>query len=177
MRRLIKTEKRNSNLVQMPKITLNYVLKSDNTKTQAISFSCSRNLTELKKIILIVARSQVIGAEKPPPYKEIEEDEEAGGADRPQWNNQLEFLLSCIAMSVGLGNIWRFPFSAYENGGGAFLIPYLIVLFVIGKPLYFLELVIGQFSSFGCVRMWSAVPAMRGECLARKRCHQKHLCF
>ncbi|CAG0893593.1 unnamed protein product [Darwinula stevensoni] len=104
----------------------------------------------------------VIGGEKPPPYEETPKDEEAGGADRPQWNNQLEFLLSCIAMSVGLGNIWRFPFIAYENGGGAFLIPYLIVLFVIGKPLYFLELVIGQFSSFGCVRMWSAVPAMRG---------------
>lgn len=41
--------------------------------------------------------------------------------------------MSCIATSVGLGNIWRFPFTAYENGGGAFLIPYLIVLFLIGK--------------------------------------------
>ncbi|CAG0913002.1 unnamed protein product [Notodromas monacha] len=84
------------------------------------------------------------------------------GPKREQWSNQTEFLLSCIAMSVGLGNIWRFPFTAYENGGGAFLIPYLIVLFLIGKPLYFLELAMGQFSSFGSVKVWAAVPAVRG---------------
>lgn len=52
--------------------------------------------------------------------------------DRQNWSGKLEFLMSCISVSVGLGNIWRFPFTAYENGGGAFLIPYIIVLFLIG---------------------------------------------
>ena len=47
------------------------------------------------------------------------------GENRPTWGHKTEFLMSCISMSVGLGNIWRFPFIAYENGGGAFLIPYV----------------------------------------------------
>lgn len=47
--------------------------------------------------------------------------------ERPKWSNKTEFLMSCIQTSVGLGNIWRFPFTAFENGGGAFLVPYIIV--------------------------------------------------
>ncbi|KAM3964378.1 amino acid transporter-like [Aphomia sociella] len=82
--------------------------------------------------------------------------------ERPKWDNQMEFLMSCIATSVGLGNVWRFPFVAYQNGGGAFLIPYIIVLFLIGKPMYYLETVLGQFSSSNCVKIWALSPAMKG---------------
>ncbi|XP_026470122.1 sodium-dependent nutrient amino acid transporter 1-like [Ctenocephalides felis] len=70
--------------------------------------------------------------------------------------------MSCIAMSVGLGNIWRFPFTAYENGGGAFLIPYIIVLFVIGKPVYYLEMTLGQFTSKSSVKIWALCPILKG---------------
>lgn len=70
--------------------------------------------------------------------------------------------MSCIAMSVGLGNVWRFPFVALENGGGAFLIPYLVILALIGRPLYYLEMLVGQFSSRGSVQVYDMVPAMRG---------------
>ncbi|XP_065339355.1 sodium-dependent nutrient amino acid transporter 1-like isoform X2 [Cloeon dipterum] len=87
-----------------------------------------------------------------------EEDE----SERQQWANPIEFLLSCIAMSVGLGNVWRFPFTAFENGGGAFLIPYIIVLLIIGKPFYYMELALGQFSSYGPVRLWEVVPGLKG---------------
>ncbi|OXA50584.1 Sodium-dependent nutrient amino acid transporter 1 [Folsomia candida] len=81
---------------------------------------------------------------------------------REEWDSPLEFLLSCIAMSVGLGNIWRFPYIAFVNGGGAFLIPYLIVLFLIGKPMYFLEMAMGQFSSQGQVKVWKMSPFFKG---------------
>jgi len=93
------------------------------------------------------------------PGRRDEEDEEP---ERQQWDNPIEFLLSCISMSVGLGNVWRFPFTAYENGGGAFLIPYILVLLLVGRPLYFLELALGQFSSSGSVRVWDMVPALGG---------------
>lgn len=52
---------------------------------------------------------------------------------------------------------------AYSNGGGAFLIPYLIVLCFIGRPLYFLEMILGQFSSSGSVKLWDVVPAAKGK--------------
>ncbi|XP_073829599.1 sodium-dependent nutrient amino acid transporter 1-like [Musca autumnalis] len=89
-------------------------------------------------------------------------DVAASNDERPNWSNGLEFLMSCISMSVGLGNIWRFPFTAYENGGGAFLIPYLVVLFLIGKPMYYLEMIMGQFTSKGPVKMWSICPSFLG---------------
>lgn len=82
---------------------------------------------------------------------------------RDNWGNSIEFLMSCIAMSVGLGNVWRFPFTALENGGGAFLLPYLVVLFVIGRPLYFLEMIIGQFSSRNSIDVYDLSPMFRGS--------------
>jgi len=90
---------------------------------------------------------------------------EAGqqGKQRASWNNDIEFLMSCIALSVGLGNVWRFPFTALENGGGAFVIPYLIVLVLVGKPVYYLEMLLGQFSSRGSVKVYDFSPIMRGE--------------
>ncbi|KAH8410271.1 hypothetical protein KR009_010481 [Drosophila setifemur] len=106
-----------------------------------------------------------ISATSPPaPRENAVSDQEAGKLpeERATWGKGVEFLMSCIAMSVGLGNVWRFPFTALDNGGGAFLIPYLIVLFLIGKPIYYLEMVIGQFSSRGSVKVFDLCPAMKG---------------
>lgn len=94
---------------------------------------------------------------------DFQDDPEDGQQERVMWGNQIEFLMSCIATSVGLGNVWRFPFAAYENGGGAFLIPYVIVLFLVGKPMYYLEGVLGQFSSRNSIKVWSLSPAMKGN--------------
>jgi NSS family neurotransmitter:Na+ symporter len=63
---------------------------------------------------------------------------------REQWGTRAGFLLAAIGSAVGLGNIWRFPYIAYDNGGGAFLVPYLIALLTAGIPLLILEYAIGH---------------------------------
>lgn len=85
-------------------------------------------------------------------------------ADKPkeEWGNGLEFLFSCISLSVGLGNIWRFPYIAFQNGGGTFVIPYLIALLIIGRPCYFLEISLGQFRGGGVLRAFDLAPILKG---------------
>lgn len=88
---------------------------------------------------------------------------EEGETERGNWSNKLDFLLSCLGYAVGLGNVWRFPALCYKNGGGAFLIPYAIFLFVAGMPLFFMELGIGQFSSLGPVEAFGHLcPMLQG---------------
>ena len=64
--------------------------------------------------------------------------------ERTRWKSNLGFLLAAIGSAVGLGNIWRFSYVAYENGGGAFLIPYFVALITAGIPLIILEYGIGH---------------------------------
>ena len=63
---------------------------------------------------------------------------------REQWKSQFGFLLAAVGSAIGLGNIWRFSYMAYSNGGGAFLIPYVIALLTAGVSLLILEFAIGH---------------------------------
>ncbi|WP_054636164.1 sodium-dependent transporter [Thalassobacillus sp. C254] len=63
---------------------------------------------------------------------------------REQWGTRAGFILAAVGSAIGLGNIWRFPAVAYENGGGAFFIPYLFALLTAGIPLLILEFTIGH---------------------------------
>jgi neurotransmitter:Na+ symporter, NSS family len=63
---------------------------------------------------------------------------------RDQWGGKLGFILAAIGSAIGLGNIWRYPYVAYENGGGAFLLPYFIALVTAGIPVLILEYALGH---------------------------------
>ncbi|XEC94733.1 sodium-dependent transporter [Paenibacillus tarimensis] len=63
---------------------------------------------------------------------------------REQWGSRAGFILAAAGSAIGLGNIWRFPYVAYENGGGAFLIPYFFALLTAGIPILLLEFGVGR---------------------------------
>ncbi|XP_058791159.1 sodium- and chloride-dependent GABA transporter 2-like [Phymastichus coffea] len=82
------------------------------------------------------------------------------GGDRKNWANPLEFVLSCVGYAVGIGNIWRFPYLVYRNGGGAFLIPFILMLLTMGMPMFFLELVIGQYTGTGPTKAYARMAPL-----------------
>ncbi|CAG2201330.1 Sodium- and chloride-dependent GABA transporter 2,Sodium- and chloride-dependent taurine transporter,Sodium-dependent noradrenaline transporter,Sodium- and chloride-dependent betaine transporter,Sodium- and chloride-dependent neutral and basic amino acid transporter B(0+),Sodium- and chloride-dependent creatine transporter 1,Sodium- and chloride-dependent glycine transporter 1 [Mytilus edulis] len=81
---------------------------------------------------------------------------------RGQWGRKIEYFLSMVGFTVGLGNLWRFPYICLRNGGGAFLIPYFICLLLFGIPLFFLETAAGQFSGQGLMHVWEVCPIFKG---------------
>ncbi|KAE9419710.1 hypothetical protein Angca_005834, partial [Angiostrongylus cantonensis] len=68
---------------------------------------------------------------------------------RGKWGHKCEFVLATLGLAVGLGNTWRFSALAYENGGSAFLFPYIILVTLFGLPTLFLEMAIGRYTSTG----------------------------
>uniref|UniRef100_H2Z8Z1 Transporter n=1 Tax=Ciona savignyi TaxID=51511 RepID=H2Z8Z1_CIOSA len=81
---------------------------------------------------------------------------------REKWTRKMDFILSVAGGFVGLGNVWRFPYLCYKNGGGAFLIPYAIFLVLGGIPIFFLEVSLGQYMSEGGVTSWRITPIGTG---------------
>nr|WLN44349.1 NTT11 [Sinonovacula rivularis] len=89
-------------------------------------------------------------------------DNSPGTPKRQQWTSQLDYIMASIGCCVGLGNIWRFPYLCYKNGGGAFLIPYAISFFFVAVPLFVFETTLGQYTTGGAVKAWGILPMFQG---------------
>uniref|UniRef100_A0A8C4QGC0 Transporter n=1 Tax=Eptatretus burgeri TaxID=7764 RepID=A0A8C4QGC0_EPTBU len=101
-------------------------------------------------------------------FESLQPLSEGGVGSRPvvqreKWSSRLDFMLSVAGGFIGLGNVWRFPYLCYKNGGGAFLIPYVIFLLGGGIPLFFMEVAVGQFTSQGGITCWTKIcPLLTG---------------
>uniref|UniRef100_A0A671SIB3 Transporter n=1 Tax=Sinocyclocheilus anshuiensis TaxID=1608454 RepID=A0A671SIB3_9TELE len=83
--------------------------------------------------------------------------------DRPAWDSKLQYVLTQVGFSVGLGNVWRFPYLCHQNGGGAFMLLYVMLLLIIGVPLFFMELAAGQCIRQGSIGVWKHIsPHLAG---------------
>uniref|UniRef100_A0A0F8BTP0 Transporter n=1 Tax=Larimichthys crocea TaxID=215358 RepID=A0A0F8BTP0_LARCR len=87
-------------------------------------------------------------------------DPEESVPPRGKWENNMEFVFSMAGEIIGLGNVWRFPYLCYKNGGGVFFIPYFVFLFFCGIPVFFLETALGQYTSEGGVTAWKKICPM-----------------
>lgn len=87
-------------------------------------------------------------------------------AAQATWATRFGFLMAAIGSAVGLGNFWRFPYTAGENGGGAFVVVYILCVIAIGAPVLLAELAVGRHakrSAVGSVRQMAhdaGVPAL-----------------
>uniref|UniRef100_A0A6Q2Z6R8 Transporter n=1 Tax=Esox lucius TaxID=8010 RepID=A0A6Q2Z6R8_ESOLU len=83
--------------------------------------------------------------------------------ERGHWDSKTEFILAVAGAIIGLGNVWRFPYLCYKNGGGAFFIPYILYLVTCGIPLFILETALGQYTSQGGIICWKKIcPLFEG---------------
>lgn len=78
---------------------------------------------------------------------------------RATWTGRSMFLFAAIGSAIGLGNIWRFPYIAYDNGGGAFLLPYVVALITAGVPVLLLDYVLGHRFRGSAPLVWRRISA------------------
>ncbi|XP_029364013.1 sodium-dependent neutral amino acid transporter B(0)AT2 [Echeneis naucrates] len=88
---------------------------------------------------------------------------ETNDVDRPAWDSKIQYVLAQVGFSVGLGNVWRFPYLCHQNGGGAFMLLYVFLLLIVGVPLFFMELAAGQSIRQGSIGVWKYIsPKLAG---------------
>ena len=79
------------------------------------------------------------------------------------WKSKTGFLFAAVGGAIGLGNIWRFPFEAGQNGGAAFVIIYVAFVIIIGFPLLSAETMMGRYGKQGAVTSFGHIARMEGK--------------
>ncbi len=111
-------------------------------------------------------------------YMKFYDLEERSMSQRERWPSTTLFIFAAVGSAVGLGNVWRFPYLVGKYGGGAFLFPYLIALFLIGFPILVMEFALGQMMQKGAVESWRKVKAQcRGIGLGSILCSFMICCY
>lgn len=117
------------------------------------------------KIITFMSyiKEKLLSSKASPDVDNKEKELETDDVGRETWGKKIDFLLSVIGFAVDLGNVWRFPYICYNNGGGAFLVPYLLMLIFLGLPLFYMELALGQYQKCGAISVWNRIcPVFSG---------------
>ncbi|KAM5133556.1 orphan sodium- and chloride-dependent neurotransmitter transporter NTT5-like [Callospermophilus lateralis] len=83
-------------------------------------------------------------------------------SDRPSWTNKIEYLLAQVRFYLGLSSVWHFPYICFRNGGGSFIIIYILMLFLVGIPILFLEMAVSQRMCQGSISVWKAMSPWIG---------------
>ena len=90
----------------------------------------------------------------------IPDESDQKSEPKEHWSHGTDFILASLGYAIGFGNLWRFPYKMHEHGGINFLIPYFFFLIVLGLPLFFIELVLGQYVSYGPTKIYGAMSPL-----------------
>ncbi|KAK2586036.1 hypothetical protein KPH14_012039 [Odynerus spinipes] len=129
------------------------VVKSESTRNGHELAPLNDDRQPPHNVTIVVSGNQNASTVNPEPRAED---------NRAAWSGKMQFFLSIIGYSVGLGNIWRFPYLCQQNGGGAFLIPFFVMLILEGVPLFLIELGLGQRMRQGALGVWNTIHPWLG---------------
>src|SRR6202451_1976283 len=76
---------------------------------------------------------------------------------REHWSSHLGFIMAAAGSAIGLGTLWKFPYVTGENGGGVFVLIYLLCIFLIGIPVFIAELILGRRAQRGVVGVFATL--------------------